>query len=47
VQIAMVDFILEAAGPDTRSVLQKLVEDMMLNQAVRARAARGLQQVGL
>ena len=47
VQIAMVDFILEASGPETRSVLQQLVEDMMLNQAVRARAARGLQQVGL
>jgi hypothetical protein len=47
VQIAMVDFILEAAGPETRSVLQKLAEDMMLNQAVRARAERGLKQVGL
>ena len=47
VQIAMVDFILEAAGPETRKVLQQLAEDMMLNQAVRARAARGLQQVGL
>jgi hypothetical protein len=47
VQIAMVDFILEAAGPDTRDVLRRLAEDMMLNQAVRARAARGLQQVGL
>ena len=47
VQIAMVDFILEAAGPDTKSVLQRLVEDMMLNQAVRARAERGLKQVGL
>jgi hypothetical protein len=47
VQIAMVDFILEAAGPETRSVLRRLAEDMMLNQAVRARAERGLQQVGL
>jgi hypothetical protein len=47
VQVAMVDFILEAAGPDVRSVLQRLAEDMMLDQAVRARAARGLQQVGL
>jgi len=47
VQIAMVDFILEAAGPDARSVLQRLAEDMMLNQAVRARAERGLKQVGL
>jgi hypothetical protein len=47
VQIAMVDFILEAAGPETRAVLQRLAEDMMLNQAVRARAERGLQQVGL
>src|SRR4030095_519349 len=32
VQIAMVDFILESAGPEARSVLQRLVEDMMLNQ---------------
>jgi hypothetical protein len=47
VQIAMVDFILETAGPEARSVLRQLAEDMMLNQAVRARAARGLQQVGL
>jgi hypothetical protein len=47
VQIAMVDFILEAAGPETRMVLQRLVEDMMLNQAVRSRAERGLRQVGL
>lgn len=47
VQIAMVDFILEAAGPDARGVLQRLAEDMMLNQAVRARAERGLKQVGL
>ena len=47
VQIAMVDFILESAGPDAKSVLQRLVEDMMLNQAVRDRAARGLQRVGL
>jgi hypothetical protein len=47
VQIAMVDFILETAGPEAKSVLQRLAEDMMLNQAVRARAARGLQQVGL
>ena len=47
VQIAMVDFILETAGPEARGVLQRLAEDMMLNQAVRARAARGLQQVGL
>jgi hypothetical protein len=47
VQIAMVDFILEASGPETRKVLQQLVEDMMLNQAVRSRAERGLKQVGL
>ena len=47
VQIAMVDFILEAAGPDVKSVLQQLADDMMLNQAVRARAERGLRQVGL
>ena len=47
VQIAMVDFILESAGPEAKSVLQRLVEDMMLNQAVRDRAARGLQRVGL
>jgi hypothetical protein len=47
VQIAMVDFILEAAGPEAKSVLQQWAEDMMLNQAVRARAERGLRQVGL
>ena len=47
VQIAMVDFILESAGPEAKAVLQRLAEDMMLNQAVRARAASGLQRVGL
>ena len=47
VQVAMVDFLLEAAGPDVKNVLRRLAEDMMLNQAVRARAERGLQQVGL
>ena len=34
-------------GPDAATVLRRLAEDMMLDKAVRARAERGLRQVGL
>jgi hypothetical protein len=46
VQIALIDFLLEAQGRGAASVLQQLADDTMLDKAVRDRAARGLQQVG-
>ena len=47
VQIALIDFLLEAEGPEAAGVLRRLADDMMLDKAVRDRAARGLRQVGL
>ncbi len=34
-------------GPEAAGVLRRLADDMMLDKAVRDRAARGLRQVGL
>jgi hypothetical protein len=47
VQIALIDFLLEAQGRGAAPVLRQLADDTMLNKAVRERAERGLQQVGL
>jgi len=47
VQIALIDFLLETQGPEAAGVLRRLAGDMMLDKAVRDRAARGLRQVGL
>ena len=47
VQIALIDFLLEAEGPEAAGVLRRLADDLMLDKAVRDRAARGLRQVGL
>jgi len=47
VQIALIDFLLEAQGPDAAMTLRRIAEDMMFDKAVRARAERGLRQVGL
>jgi anti-sigma factor RsiW len=47
VQIALIDFLLEAQGPGAGPVLRQLAEDTMVDKTVRDRAARGLQQVGL
>jgi hypothetical protein len=46
VQIALIDFLLEAQGRGAASVLRQLADDTMLDKVVRDRAARGLQQVG-
>jgi hypothetical protein len=46
VQIALIDFLLEAQGRGAAGVLKQLADDTMLDKAVRDRAARGLQQVG-
>jgi hypothetical protein len=45
VQIALIDFLLEAQGRGAAGVLKQLADDTMLDKAVRDRAARGLQQV--
>jgi hypothetical protein len=45
VQIALIDFVLQAAGRDSADALRQLSQDGMLDAAVRARAAWGLQQV--
>jgi hypothetical protein len=47
VQIALIDFLLEAQGPDAAMTLRRIAKDMMFDKAVRARAERGLRQVGL
>jgi hypothetical protein len=46
VQIALIDFIVEKSGREATDTLRQLSSDPMLDQAVRARAARGLQQIG-
>jgi len=46
VQMALIDFIVETEGPDAAMVLRRLADDMMLDMTVRARARRGLEQVG-
>jgi HEAT repeat protein len=45
VQIALIDFVLQAAGRESADALRQLSQDAMLDAAVRARAAWGLQQV--
>jgi hypothetical protein len=45
VQIALIDLVLQAAGRESADALRQLSQDAMLNAAVRARAAWGLQQV--
>jgi hypothetical protein len=47
VQIALIDFVLEAAGPDAAATLRQLSADTMLDRAVRARAAAGLERLGV
>ena len=46
VQIAVIDFLVEADGPNSANLLTRLSEDPRLDEAVRMRAARGLQRVG-
>jgi anti-sigma-K factor RskA len=47
VQIALIDFVLETAGPESAAVLRRLSEDSMLEEAVRMRAAWGLARLGV
>ena len=46
VQIALIDFIVEKNGREAVDTLRRLSADEMLDQAVRARALQGLQQIG-
>jgi Putative zinc-finger len=46
VQIALIDFIVEKSGREAADTLRRLSMDDMLDQAVRARAVQGLQQIG-
>ena len=46
VQIALIDFVVEVNGREAAETLRELSMDEMLDGAVRARAAMGLEQVG-
>jgi hypothetical protein len=46
VQIALIDFIVEKSGREAAETLRRFSMDEMLDQAVRARAVQGLQQIG-
>jgi hypothetical protein len=46
VQIALIDFVVETSGRGAAETLRQLSADPMLDEAVRKRASRGLQQVG-
>jgi HEAT repeat protein len=46
VQIALIDFVVEVNGREAAETLRQLSMDEMLDRAVRARAAMGLEQVG-
>ena len=46
VQIALIDFLVEANDRQSTPSLQRLIDDMMTDKAVRAHAAWGLQRIG-
>ena len=46
VQIALIDFVVEASGREAADTLRRLSADPMLDKAVRARAAQKLEQIG-
>ena len=46
VQIALIDFVVEVNGREAADMLRRLSRDPMLDEAVRARAAQGLEQLG-
>ena len=46
VQIALIDFVVEVNGREAADMLRRLSRDPMLDDAVRARAAQGLEQLG-
>jgi hypothetical protein len=46
VQIALIDFVVESAGADSADALRTLSTDSTVAEAVRARAAQALRQLG-
>jgi HEAT repeat protein len=46
VQIALIDFVVEKNGREAVDTLRRLSSDPMLDEAVRAHAVQGLQQIG-
>jgi HEAT repeat protein len=46
VQLALIDFVVETDGAESAATLRRLSQDPTVDQAVRARAALGLQHVG-
>jgi hypothetical protein len=46
VQIALIDFVVEANGREAADTLRRLSSDPMLDQAVRGRATQALRQIG-
>lgn len=46
VQIALIDFVVEVSGREASSALERLSRDTTADEAVRARAARGLATLG-
>jgi hypothetical protein len=47
VQIALIDFMVETKDKEAIDVLQRLSEDQAVNEAVRGRAAWGVEQLNL
>ena len=45
-QIALIDFLVEANDRNSAASLRRLANDTMVDKAVRARAAWGLQHIG-
>jgi len=46
VQVALIDFLVEANDRNSAASLRRLADDTMVDKAVRARAAWGLQHIG-
>jgi hypothetical protein len=46
VQIALIDFVVEVNGPQAADALRRVSGDPTLDEAVRARAAQGLAEIG-
>jgi hypothetical protein len=46
-QVAIIDFMVETKDTEAVAMLRRLSQDTMVNEAVRGRAARGLERLGL
>jgi hypothetical protein len=47
VQVALIDFVVEANGREAAVALRRIADDPMANETVRMRARRGLEQLGV